>query len=65
MLTLHQNTSTEFQNNFRPFAKALQYIHLTLEILQSVVAAATNNLALFDCLRAGISTKSINKVYKH
>ena len=44
----------------KSFTKALQYIQLTLTTLQSVVAATTNNLAQFDCLRQGISTKSIS-----
>ena len=42
----------------KSFNKALQYIYLTL---QSVIAAAINNLAQFDCLRpCRHSTKSFN-----
>ena len=50
-----------FYRATKSFTKVLHYIHLTLATIQSVVAAATNNLAQFDCLRSGISTKSINK----
>ena len=47
MFILHQSTVTGLTKSF---TKALQYIHLSLATLQSVVAAATNNLAQFDCL---------------
>ena len=44
------------EKQFQSFTKELEYIHLILATLQSVVTA-TNNLALLDCFRPGISTQ--------
>ena len=44
------NISTEIQNHFNSFTKALQCIQFTLATLQTEVAAATNNWAQFDFL---------------
>ena len=49
-----------FYRVIKSLTKALHYIHLTLATIQSWFAAATNNLAQFDCLRSGMPTKSIN-----